>query len=229
MMQGRAEKQQPIRILIVDDHLTVLWGLERLIESADREMVVVAKARSAQEALDRARDSLPEVIILDVGLQDEDGLTVIPELIAGTSARVLVLTGSRESAIRDRAVLAGASGVVGKEEPPANILRAIVKVYEGELWLDRSTTGRLFKQLASGEGHQEAIESRRIRQLTPRELHIARMVAREPSRSLKLIAASQHISESTLRNHLTSIYGKLGVTSRLELYVFANRHSMLDS
>jgi two-component system, NarL family, nitrate/nitrite response regulator NarL len=231
MAEPASKQREPIRVLIVDDHLTVLWGLERLIESSEGSMTVVGKAVDAAEALAKARTTLPDVILLDIGLKDSDAIDIIPELIASSGARVLVLTGERDPSVRERAVLAGACGVVGKEESPGNILIAITKVREGELWLDRTSTGRIFMQLSKGGGSPSAgprDPKSRIALLTPRERQIARIVTTEPKLSLKEIAELQHISESTLRNHLTSIYGKLGVTSRLELYVYASEHALTE-
>jgi two-component system, NarL family, nitrate/nitrite response regulator NarL len=231
MGEGEAARRggTPIRVLIVDDHLSVLWGLERLIESADHAMVLVGKATDAAEALIQGTLARPDVILLDLALQDEDATKIIPELIDNSGARVLVLTAERSDAVRDKAMLAGASGVVGKEEPPANILRAIAKVHEGELWLDRSSVGRIFNQLShDARSPPESAAASRFMRLTPRERQIARLVAGQPSQSLKMLAATQHISESTLRNHLTSIYAKLDVTSRLELYVYVSEHAPED-
>jgi two-component system, NarL family, nitrate/nitrite response regulator NarL len=218
-----------IRVLIVEDHLTVLWGLERLVESAGGGMIVVGKATSAEEAIRLAAEIRPDVVLFDIGLADRDGIEAIPELIGCSGARVLVLTGERSTEVRERAVLAGACGVVGKEDPPGNILRAIEKVWQGELWLERSAAGRVFMQLARnhrGDGARENVPPLRL--LTPREREIVRFVSGAPALTLKAIAGMHHMSESTLRNHLTSIYEKLHVASRLELYVYANKHALAD-
>ena len=221
---------KPIRVLLVDDHRSVLWGLERLIESEKPRMEVVGKAISGTEALGLAGEARPDVILLDIDLGAENGLDAIPELIARSKARILVLTGLRDPAVHDNAVLAGARGVVGKEDTPEDILKAIEKVHQGELWLDRVTTGRIFIELSRKNAAEETNPDRqKISSLTARERQIVSAIANDPGASAKTISEKLHVSEHTLRNHLTSIYEKLGVANRLELYVYANKHDLREN
>lgn len=218
---------KPIRVLLVDDHRSILWGLERLIESEQPRMEIVGKATSAAEALDLAGESRPDVILLDLDLGSGNGVDAIPGLVARSKAKVLVLTGLRDPSIHDNAVLAGARGVVGKEDAPENILKAIVKVHQGELWLDRAATGRIFVELSREGGPEETDpERQKISSLTARERQIVSAIAGEPGETATTIAERLHISEHTLRNHLTSIYGKLEVANRLELFVYTNKHGL---
>jgi DNA-binding NarL/FixJ family response regulator len=120
----------------------------------------------------------------------------------------------------------GASGLVQKEEPAETLLRAIEKVHQGELWLDRATTGRVFVELSRSK--EPDPEERRIASLTAREREIVIQLATDPGADNRRLAEKLHIGEHTLRNHLTRIYDKLGVLNRLELYVYAQRHG-LDS
>lgn len=220
---------KPIRVLLVDDHRSILWGLERLIESEKPRMEIAGKATTVAEAVGLTESARPDVILLDLDLGAENGVDAIPELIAGSRAKVLVLTGIRSPSIHDDAVLAGARGVVGKEDAPENILKAIEKVHQGELWLDRAATGRIFVELSRKGGPEEADpEKQKIASLTARERQIVAAVAGEPGATASTIADRLHISEHTLRNHLTSIYDKLGVANRLELYVYASKHQLRE-
>lgn len=220
---------KPIRVLLVDDHRSILWGLERLIESEKPRMEIAGKATTVAEAVGLTESARPDVILLDLDLGAENGVDAIPELIAGSRAKVLVLTGIRNPSIHDDAVLAGARGVVGKEDAPENILKAIEKVHQGELWLDRAATGRIFVELSRKGGPEEADpEKQKIASLTARERQIVAAVAGEPGATASTIADRLHISEHTLRNHLTSIYDKLGVANRLELYVYASKHQLRE-
>lgn len=217
----------PIRILLVDDHRSILWGLEKLIESERPRMEVVGTATSAPEAIDLARKHLPDVILLDMDLAGESGVDAIPELISVSRARVLVLTGVRDPSIHDRAVLAGARGVVGKGEPAETILRAIEKVHDGQLWLNRAATSRIFMEFSRKSSNQPMDpEERRIATLTGREKEIVCVMSAHASTPAKAIAGMLRISEHTLRNHLTSIYSKLGVVSRLELFDYAHKRGL---
>lgn len=218
---------KPIRVLLIDDHRSILWGLERLIESEQPTMEIVGKATCAAEAFDLAGVTHPDVILLDLDLGAENGLKLIPDLIAKSNAKVLVLTGLRDPSVHDDAVLAGARGVIGKEDAPENILKAIEKVHQGELWLDRAATGRIFVELSrKGSSEETDPERQKISSLTARERQVVAAIAADPGATANTLADKLHISEHTLRNHLTSIYEKLAVANRLELYVYANKHEM---
>jgi two-component system nitrate/nitrite response regulator NarL len=216
----------PIRVMLVDDHRTVLWGLEKLIDSEKPRMEVVGTATNCTEAIELANKTSPSVILLDIDLGKESGIDAIPAFVARTGIRVLVLTGVRDVSLHDRAVLAGAKGIIHKEEPPEMILRAIRKVHEGELWLDRVILGRLFGELLrTGAAPRPNAEELQWAQLTVRERQIIIQVSANPSANTGKIAERLHISEHTVRNHLTSIYSKLHVVNRLELFVYARRHA----
>ena len=217
--------QAAIRVMLVDDHRSVLWGLEKLINSESPRMEVVAKATSAADAMRSARETEPDVVVLDLDLAGESGCDLIAPLINGSGRRVLILTGVRDSKLRDDSILCGACGVVHKEEPAETLLKAIEKVYQGELWLDRATTGRVFVELSRPKA-QPSSETRAFASLTAREREIVGELVADPGADNKRLAGKLHIGEHTLRNHLSRIYDKLGVPNRLELYVFAQRHRL---
>lgn len=224
-----AEKSPaPIRVLLIDDHRSILWGLERLIESSKPAMEVVGTATNCTDALKLIDEAAPDLILLDIGLGDQNGVDEIPNLIARSKkAKILVLTGMRDESIHDKAVLAGASGVVEKEAPAETILAAIEKVHEGQLWLDRAATGRIFLELSRENAAQSVDPERaKIQSLTDREREIVVVAASHAGANAKAIAEMLYISEHTLRNHLTSIYDKLDVANRLELFAYAHKHGL---
>lgn len=219
---------ETIRVFLIDDHRSILWGLERLMESATPPMRVVGSATHCAAALELLAQVEPDVILLDLDLGKESGLDAIPKLIARSSAKILLLTGVRDKALHDKAVLAGARGIVEKEAPADTILAAITKVHAGELWLDRAAAGRIFVEF-SRRGTEEKRpdpEQRKIASLTEREREIVALLGEHAGENAKKIAEKLGISENTLRNHLTSIYSKLGVDSRLALFAYAHRHSL---
>lgn len=217
----------PIRIMLVDDHQTVLWGLEKLINGESPKMEVVGKATNCADALRLAKESHPDVILLDLDLGDESGLDIIPALLKNGRARVLILTGGRDLEVTDRAVLNGARGIVRKEEPAEILLRAIEKIHSGELWLDRDATGRIFVELSrTGDKAPPDPDATRITTLTPKEREVTAAIVKQAGTGNREIAKILHMSESTLRNHLTSIYAKLEVKNRFELFMYATRHSL---
>jgi len=217
----------PIRVFLIDDHRSILWGLERLIESGSTAMKVVGSALNCTEALKEIGRAAPDVILLDIDLGKENGVEGIPKLLANTRAKILILTGMRDKAVHDEAVLAGASGVVEKESPAETILSAIEKVHDGQIWLDRTSTGRIFVEF-SREGAAQAVNPERVKiaSLTYRERELVAVTTSNAGATAKAIAQLLHISEHTLRNHLTSIYNKLDVANRLELFAYAHKHSL---
>lgn len=217
----------PIRVMLVDDHRTVLWGLEKLIEGESPAMTVVGKATSGAEALELVAQARPDVIVLDIELGERSGIEAIPELLARCKAKVLLLTEQRNSPLHDRAVLAGARGIVFKEDPAETIIKAIDKVHKGEIWLDRVTTGRIIVELSKGNGARRpepdwATQAR----LTARERELIEELVLDPSANYNKIATKLRITEHTVRNHLTSIYSKLRVQNRLELFVYASKQGL---
>ena len=212
-----------IRILIIDDQLIVREGLRMLIENHPGTKVV-AMAGSRSEALDIiAREPL-DLIILDLELGGDSALSFIPQLReAAKDARILVLTGQRDSPTHQKAAQHGAMGVVLKEDAAELLLKAIEKVYKGEAWLDRLTLGNLIFQMSSHEKEKVDPRARKIASLTERERQVINLIAEGLKN--RQIAERLFISHVTVTHHLSSIYEKLGVSDRLELviYAFANK------
>ncbi len=214
-----------IRVFLVDDHRATLWGLERLIGSAAGRMSLIGSATSIDELLSSPAGREADVIVLDLDLGGRDSTDALAELIRTFGARVLVLTGARDPDAHRRAVLAGARGVVRKEEPVDMLLRAIEKVHEGDVWVNRALIGDIMNMLSGAKAAATADDTH-IASLTPRELEVIAAVVRHKGAKSLILAEDLHISEHTLRNHLTVIYHKLGVHGRLELYVFAKEHGL---
>lgn len=206
-----------IRILIVDDHAVVQAGLRMLIDQ-NPTMRVVGLAGNAAEAVDMAAKEQPDLIILDILLGDEDGLTILPALReAARDARVLVLTGLRSSDSQRRAILAGAMGVVLKEHAAELLIKAINKVNDGEVWLDRLSMGSLLDHMT--QVPEVDPEDEKIAKLTDREREVITLIAEGLKN--KQIGQRLFISETTVTHHLSSIFSKLEVSDRLELLVYA--------
>jgi DNA-binding NarL/FixJ family response regulator len=210
--------------MLVDAHRMVLCGLQRLIEDEKPELGVVATTTEAAGALELAASTKPDVVLVDVGFATEKDGSLVTGLINGRNTRVLVLSGARDDK-HELAILRGARGVVHKDETPQQLIKAIRKVHEGQLWLDRSSTGRLFVELALQKSQAENDPAKRaLATLTQREHDVVRSLVKQPGADNKTLASALYIGEHTLRNHLSRIYDKLGVPNRLELYVFVHRH-----
>jgi DNA-binding NarL/FixJ family response regulator len=212
-----------IRILIIDDQLIVREGLRMLIENHPGTKVV-AMASTRSEALDIIAREPTDLIILNLELGGNSALSFIPELReAAKDARILVLTGQRDSTTHQKAAQHGAMGVVLKEDAADLLLKAIEKVYKGEAWLDRLTLGSLIFQMSSQEKETVDPRTQKIASLTDRERQVIALIAEGLKN--RQIADRLFISHVTVTHHLSSIYGKLGVSDRLELviYAFANK------
>ena len=216
----------PIQVQLVALPL-VLWGLERLVESAQPRLALAGSAASVAACLLSLPHQAADVVVLD--LDGEDGTQSLADLHRQTTAKILVITGSRNVSLHDSAVLVGARGVVNKREATPVLLKAIERVHEGEIWIDRNATGRIFLELARKNATStHDPERQKIANLTPRECQTIAAMASDASTPGKLMAERLHISEHTLRNHLTSIYSKLALTNRLALYLYAHRHGLLE-
>ncbi|MGK2943071.1 MAG: LuxR C-terminal-related transcriptional regulator [Immundisolibacter sp.] len=213
-----------IRVLLVSDLPIVAWGLERLIDSLPA-LELAGAAASYGEALALLGAGTVDVVVVDVdGSLAAHGIGVLRD---ASQVKVLALTVSGHVGLRDSAVLAGASGVVGKGEPVSVFASAIQKIHAGELWLDRAATNRIFLELARRKAADP--EHRKIALLTRKERRVVAEIAGNASTTGRDIARILHISEHTLRNHLTSVYAKLELRSRLELYAYAHRHEIPET
>jgi DNA-binding NarL/FixJ family response regulator len=222
-----AAQEKPIRVMLVDDHRSVLWGLEKLVQSERPRMEVVACATNCAAALELAGQTAPDVVVLDLDLGGENACDIIPALANGRGTRVIVWTGMRDCKAREQSILRGACGLVQKEEPAETLLKAIERVHNGELWLDRSTTGRIFVELLSRkDAGVPNDDERKIASLTAREREIIGELIADAGADNRRLAGRLRMGEHTLRNHLSRIYDKLDVANRLELYVFAQRHAL---
>ena len=222
---------RPIRVLIVDDHKSFAWGVSKLIDGERPGMEVVGKAFDRASALALTRSERPDVVLLDIALGPESSLDFLPQLLDEAPSRVLILTGEENPAVHERAVELGASGVVLKAEEPEVILRAIEKVHQGELWLDRAATARVFAKLARGGNDRREVdgEAFKMSKLTPKEREVIRALSQTPGNTTEEIAARLNMSPKTLTNHLTSIYSNLGIeppNSRLKLFMYAKAHGL---
>jgi len=214
-----------IRILLVDDHKTMLWGLERLVQAEAPALTLVGAADDAAGAVAQCAALEPDIVLLDLDLKGSSSLDILPQLLQNGRTRVVILSANRDQATLVAAVRQGARGVVSKEAPTDDVLAAIRKVHGGDLWLDQSLMQALLGQLVAPAPRADP-DSQRIATLTAREREVISMIVQGKGALNKELADKACISERTLRNHLTAIYQKLDVANRLELYVYATKHGL---
>jgi DNA-binding NarL/FixJ family response regulator len=211
--------------MLVDDHKVVREGLRLLVQSQPGQKVV-GDAGNLKEALLLAGREQPDVILLDLDLGNESGLEIISQLLATAKrAQVLVLTGLRDPEVHRQAILHGAMGVVQKENASEVLLKAIQKIHSGEIWYDRAKLGGVLADMLRGpEARGTDAPPVNSAMLTHRESEIVALVSQGLQN--KQIADKLFISHVTVRHHLTSIFAKVGVSSRLELIIYAYNHGL---
>lgn len=219
----------PIRVFLAEDHAITLWGLQRLIEGRPAQFSVVGTADSRPALLAHPALAQAQVLVMDLDLAGLDSLETLPEVLRRSAAQVLVLTASDDTQRHCRAIELGARGVMHKTEAPQQILAAIEQVHGGAAWLNPRLMGQVLGRMTASPVRSPAPADPvqdRIASLTPRERDIVRALSRQPGEKLMSVAAQLGLSENTLRNHLTAVYGKLDVRGRLELHVFATEHHL---
>jgi len=213
-----------IRILIVCDDAIACLGLRALIKG-NRRMTIVADANrsNAVEIINRER---PDIILFDLQVNGLNGLDLIRAALNSTNqARLLVLTETLDLEAHRRAVHMGAMGLVLKDRAAEVLIKAIEKVHDGEVWLDRSLMASVLSERSREERPQTLdLNASRIASLTGRELQVVELVCLGLKN--KQIADRLFISESTVRNHLTSILAKLELSDRFELALYAYRQHL---
>jgi len=216
-----SRRSEPIRIVIADDHPIFRDGLRRLLE-AETDLKVIGEASDGSEAIKLARHLKPDILLLDLAMPKMPGLEALREMSSATgvnSVRVILLTAAAEKNQIVEALQLGARGVVLKDSATQLLLKSIHTVMSGEYWVGRESVSNLVQYLRSLVLSSGEEAKQKKFGLTPRELEIVSAVV--AGFSNKEIAEYFKISEDTVKHHLSNIFDKLGVSTRLELALFA--------
>ena len=208
-----------IRILLVDDHEIVRIGLRTLL-SHYPHFEVVAEASNAQEAIEQALHHQPDIVVMDIRLPGKNGVEATREIVERQpQTKVIMLTSHADEEVLFDAISAGASGYVLKQIGSDDLVRALETVGRGESMLDPAITQKVFRRVR--ESARRA-EDQCFVSLTEQELNILALLTKGWTN--REISERVFLSEKTVRNYVSSILSKLGLSSRAEAAAYAVRH-----
>jgi DNA-binding NarL/FixJ family response regulator len=215
------DTEAPVRVVVVDDHSVVREGIAALLER-DKRISVVGRGANGQDAIDLAGLLKPDVVLVDIRMPVVDGIQAIREIKAHHSAvRVVILTIYVYDGYVVEGLMAGADGYLLKDASPAALVSGVLAVAAGEQVIEpgvaRHVADMLSKQSQDRRGCYDG--------LTPRELQMLAMIAR--GFVAKEIAHTLHISEKTVRNHVSNIYRKLDIYDRSQAVLYAIKKGLI--
>ncbi len=210
-----------INVLLADDHRMVRAGLKQLLET-DSGIKVVAEAGDGYECLNLANKTKPNIVLLDINMPNLDGLQVLNFMKQQKMlCKVIILTIHNEIDYLIKAMDVGCDGYVLKDSDFDTLKKAIYAVYSGETYIEPSLVPLLNANLAERDVVKE-----KLSELTKRELEVLKMVASGAFN--KEIGSTLDISERTVKNHLSNIFKKIGVSDRTQAAVFAIKNHVID-
>lgn len=212
---------EEIGVLVVDDHALFRRGVIQTIEG-ERGMTVVGEAETAAAAIDKARELLADVILLDIRLPDKSGLLVVGTLQRECPySKIVILTAVEDEDAVLRALKDGAQGYVLKGVSADELVQVIRAVCRGETYVTPSMAGRLLAELTAPSAQKTAGDA--IGELTGRERTILDLVAQ--GKTNKEIAAELFLAEKTVKHYMTNVLHKLQVRNRVEAALLASKRS----
>ena len=219
---------EPIRTMIVDDHALFRRGLEMVLEE-EQDIELVGQASDGAEAVEKAAESLPDVVLMDIRMPRSSGIEACRAMKeAAPSAKIVILTISDEEEDLFEAIRAGASGYLLKDIPLDEVADAVRAVYGGQSLINPSMAAKLlteFATLAKRDDEERAQEVPAPR-LTEREMQVLKLMARGMNN--RDIAKELFISENTVKNHVRNILEKLQIHSRMEAVMIAVREKLIE-
>lgn len=215
---------KPVRVLLADDHALVRRGIARML-AEEHGLEVVGEASDGLEALQKARELQPDVVLMDIYMPGCDGITAtrlirqeLPEV------RVVILTVSEEEQSLFEAIKSGAHGFLLKKIEPPELAEMVKAAARGEAPISRATAARIIEEFSRLSREGPPRDEEPLGDLTRREREVLSLVARGLGN--KQVAAELDISENTVRNHLRNILDKLHLHNRVEAAAYAIRRGL---
>lgn len=219
--KGGKINNMAVKIMIADDHSMIREGLKNLLE-LDGDIQVIAEAVDGEDCLEKLQLVKSDVLLLDINMPKKNGLEVLKSLKSRRSKlKVLVLTVHNETEYLMKAVDIGVNGYVLKDSESAELKKAIFTVADGETYIQPSLIPALNAKMIETNKDAEKIKS-----LTKRELDVLKLLA--VGMFNKEVGKRLEISERTVKNHVSNIFKKLGVTDRTQAAVFAIRNNLVQ-
>jgi DNA-binding NarL/FixJ family response regulator len=217
-----------ITVLIVDDQRLVREGIASLL-AIQEGITVVGTAVDGQEAIAKAQELQPNVVLMDVRMPVMDGITATARIRQQQpNCQVLMLTTFDDEEYIIKSLQAGASGYLLKDIPAADLAQAVRLTHAGIYQLDPSVAGKLVGALGKGEMKEKgktAVPSTIEHDLTDRELEVLRLITTGATN--REIAAKLVVSEGTVKNHVSSILSTLGLRDRIQAALYAHEHHLI--
>ena len=226
MTKEREGDVERLRVMVVDDHALFRRGLEMVL-GGEPDLDLVGEASDGQEAIEKATELMPDVVLMDVRMPRRSGIEAtaqIRDLLP--HVKILMLTISDEESDLYDAIKAGASGYLLKEIPIEEVADAIRSVWAGQSRISPSMASKLLNEFAAMSKATDERPPMPAPRLTDREMEVLRLVAQGLNN--RDIAKQLFISENTVKNHIRNILEKLHLHSRMEAVVYAVREKLLD-
>lgn len=220
-----------IRIIIADDHALLREGIRNVLQ-LENDLEVIGEAADGEEALQKVEELQPDVLLLDINMPKMNGLEVTRRLRECQAAvKVIVLTIHDDEQYVVEVIRSGAAGYLLKDIEPGMLVKAIHSVHQGESFIYPTLAKKLFVELKRKEERNQirnravSINGRREERLTYREIEVLQLICKGMSN--QEIAQRLFLSEKTVKNHLTNIFRKIGVTDRTQAALYALRHKIV--
>ncbi len=211
--------ENQIRIVIADDH-RLFREMLRLALRQEKSIKIVGEAANGPQAIDAIRKLKPDVVLLEIILDEMDGIEILPVLRnKSLNTKALMLAANKDDGVIFSALKAGAKGYVSKDVSISDLIKAIQAVHQGELWVERKQMARFFDKEAVFNPRRKARPAKKKEVLTPREKEVLSILISGCTN--KEIAEALFISEKTVKSHLNSIFKKLNVSRRLQAILYA--------
>lgn len=209
-----------IKVMLVDDHILMREGIRQLLEF-DGNIQVIAEASDGVECIEKLEKEVPDILLLDINMPNMNGIEVLEELKRRRiDVRVLMLTVHNEIEYLLKAVDIGVDGYILKDSESAELKKAINTIMKGEGYIQPNLIPALNNRLVTRD-----VDKDKIAKLTKREIEVLVKVAIGVTN--RDIANSLNISERTVKNHISNIFKKIGVTDRTQAAVFAIKNDLI--